>query len=201
MQKPAPVEYPVLDLIRDRWSPRAFADKLVPADVLRSLFEAARWSPSSSNEQPWVYFVATRDDQENFANLLSILVEANSLWAKDAPVLALALAELSFASSKSPNRNAQYDVGAASAYLTMEATSRGLQVHQMGGYNADKAREVLGIPEGWQPIAALTIGYPGDPTSLPDKLRERELLPRKRKPIREFVMAGVWGHTSPIVSM
>lgn len=200
MQKPAQAEHPVLDLIQDRWSPRAFADKLIPPTVLRSLFEAARWSPSSGNEQPWVYFLATRDDPENFAKLAGILVESNYIWASHAAALALAVASLTFARGNSPNRNGQYDVGAASAYLTIEATSRGLRVHQMAGYDADKARNVFGIPEGWQPIAAMAIGYPGDPASLPEKLRERELLPRKRKPIREFVMSGAWGHISPVIS-
>ena len=92
MQKPAPTDFPVHELIRERWSPRAFADKPVPQKVLRSIFEAARWAPSSSNEQPWAYIVATRDDKDNFEKMLSVLVEFNANWAKSAPVLAIAVA-------------------------------------------------------------------------------------------------------------
>lgn len=192
MHKRAPTDFPVHDFIAERWSPRAFSDKPVAPNVLQSLFEAARWAPSSSNEQPWGYIVATKDDAENFAKLVSVLVPSNVTWAQHAPVLALAVAELAFAKSGSPNRNAQYDVGAASAWLTVEATSRGLFVHQMGGYDHDKARQVFQIPADWDPIAAMAIGYPGDPDSLPQPLRDREVAPRTRKPISQFVMSGSW---------
>jgi len=196
MQKPAPSDFPVHELIRERWSPRAFADKPVPQDVLRSIFEAARWAPSSFNEQPWAYIVATKDDKENFEKMLSVLVDFNVQWAKSVPVLALAVAKLTFANNNAPNRNAQYDTGAATALLSVEATARVLAVHQMAGFDAEKARQVFGIPKGWEPIAALAIGYPGDPASLPAPLKDREMAPRTRKPIGEFVMAGQWGHTA-----
>jgi nitroreductase len=199
MHKRAPTDFPVHDLIAERWSPRAFSDKPIAPDVLQSLFEAARWAPSSSNEQPWAYIVATKDDAENFAKLVSVLVPFNVTWAQHAPVLALAVAELSFAKDGTPNRNAQYDVGAASAGLTVEATSRGLFVHQMAGYDHDKARQVFQIPAGWEPMAAIAIGYPGDPDSLPQPLRDREVAPRTRKPISEFVMSGSWGKKAPFV--
>jgi nitroreductase len=196
MQKPAPTDHPTHDLITHRWSPRAFASKPVPADVLRSIFEAARWAPSSNNEQPWAYLVATQDHPENFAKMVSVLVEFNANWAKNAPVLALAVSELAFAKNGTPNRNAQYDTGAASALLTVEATARGLFVHQMAGFDPAKARQVFSIPEGWEPIAALAIGYPGDPATLPQPYQDREAAPRTRKPLREFVMTGQWGHTA-----
>ena len=96
MQKPAPSDFPVHELIRERWSPRAFADKPVPQDVLRSIFEAARWAPSSNNEQPWAYIVATKDDRGYLEKMLSVLVEFNAHWAKHAPVLALAVAKMTF---------------------------------------------------------------------------------------------------------
>jgi nitroreductase len=200
MHKPAPSDFPVHQLIIDRWSPRAFSERPVPPDVLRSLFEAARWAPSSSNEQPWAYIVATREDHENFAKMLSVLVEFNAGWAKNAPVLALAVAELNFAKNNAPNRNAQYDTGAATALLSVEATARGLAVHQMAGFDPAKAREVFAIPAGWEAIAAIAIGYPGDPNSLPQPLKDRELAPRTRKPLSEFVMAGHWGHTASFVA-
>jgi len=199
MHKRAPTDFPVHDLIAERWSPRAFSDRSVAPDVLQSLFEAARWAPSSSNEQPWAYIVATKDDPENFAKLLSVLVPFNATWAQHAPVLALAVAKLSFEKNATPNRNAQYDVGAASAWLTVEATSRGLFVHQMAGYDHDKARQVFDIPAGWEPIAAMAIGYPGDPDSLPQPLRDREVAPRTRKPISMFVMSGGWGKKATFV--
>jgi nitroreductase len=197
MQKPAPSDFPVHELIRERWSPRAFADKSVPQNVLRSIFEAARWAPSSYNEQPWAYLVATRDDKDTFQKMLSVLVQFNADWAKGAPVLALAVSELTFANNNAPNRNAYYDTGAASAQLSVEATAHGLSVHQMAGFDPEKARQVFGIPVGWEAIAALAIGYPGDPASLPQQLKDREMAPRTRKPISEFVMSGHWEHTAP----
>jgi nitroreductase len=199
MSNPAPVEYPVQDVIRNRWSPRAFSEKSVPAEVLRSLFEAARWAPSSNNEQPWAFLVATKDDADNFEKSLGALVEFNANWAKKAPVLVIAVAALAFAKNKAPNRNAQYDVGAASLQLSLEATARGLVVHQMAGFDPETAREAYDVPEGWEPIAAMAIGYPGDASSLPEPYQSREKAPRTRKPIREFVMSGQWGHTAEFV--
>jgi nitroreductase len=199
MQKPAPTNFPVNNLIRERWSPRAFASKPVEPAVLASLFEAARWAPSSNNEQPWAYLLATKDYAENFAKTLSVLVEFNAAWAKDAPVLVIAVSRLNFQNGQ-PNRNAFYDTGAATALLSVEATARGLAVHQMAGFDHAKAKQVFEIPADCEPIAAIAIGYPGDPSALPEKLRDREVAPRTRKPLTEFVMSGRWGHTSPIVS-
>jgi nitroreductase len=198
MQKPAPTNFPVHDLIRDRWSPRAFSDKPVGREVLASLFEAARWAPSSNNEQPWAYLVATKDNAEDFAKTLSVLVEFNADWAKNAPVLLLAVSRLKFPNGN-PNRNAFYDTGAATMLLSIEATARGLAVHQMAGFDPAKAKQVFEIPADCEPIAAIAIGYPGDPNSLSQKLQDRENAPRTRKPLTEFVMSGRWGHTSPII--
>ena len=200
MHKPAATDVSLHELIRNRWSPRAFSEKAVAPEVLRSLFEAARWAPSSNNEQPWAYLVAAKDDAENFAKMLSVLVEFNANWAKHAPVLALSVAHLKAQRDGKPNRVAQHDVGSASAQLTFEANARGLQVHQMAGFDADKARQAFAIPPDWEPVAAMAIWYPGDPESLPEKLRERELAPRTRKPLGEFVMSGGWGHTAPFVA-
>ena len=199
MQKPASIDVPIHELIRERWSPRAFSDKSVPGEILRSLFEAARWAPSSNNEQPWAYLVATKEDAENFAKMVGVLVEFNADWAKHAPVLALSVAHLKTWDGK-PNRVALHDIGSASAQLTFEANSRGLFVHQMAGFHAEKAREAFGIRADWEPVAAMAIGYPGDPDSLSQKLRERELAPRARKPLKEFVMTRTWGRTAPFVS-
>ena len=200
MQKPAVTDVPVHELITNRWSPRAFAEKPVSAEVLRALFEAARWAPSSNNEQPWAYFVATKDDAENYAKMLGVLVEFNANWAKQAPVLALSVAHVKMQRDGKPNRVALHDVGSATSQLTLEANSRGLQVHQMAGFDAEKARQTFAIPLDWEPVAGIALGYPGDPESLPDKLRERELAPRTRKPLSEFVMTGGWGHTAPFIA-
>jgi nitroreductase len=199
MLKPADTSSPVHDLIRHRWSPRAFADTPVQPEVLRSLFEAARWAPSSNNEQPWAYIVATKDDAENYARMLGVLVQFNASWAGNAPVLALSVAHLKTQRDDKPNRVALHDVGSASAQLTMEASARGLQVHQMAGFDASKARQAFAIPPDWEPVAAMAIGYPGHPDSLPEKLRDRELAPRMRKPLEQFVMTGTWGHTAPFI--
>jgi nitroreductase len=199
MQKPAVTDVALHELIRNRWSPRAFSERPVPPEVLRSLFEAARWAPSSSNEQPWAYLVATKNDSENFAKMLGVLVEFNANWATHAPVLALSVAHLKTQREGKPNRVALHDVGSATAQLTFEANDRGLQVHQMAGFDAEKARHTFAVPLDWEPVAAMAIGYPGDPASLTEKLRERELAPRTRKPLSEFVMTGGWGHTAPFV--
>ena len=200
MKNPAPAEFPINDLIRDRWSPRAFGHQDVAPETLRSLFEAARWAPSSSNEQPWRFIVATKNDSENFTKALQPLVEFNVNWAKHAAVLGFAVCELAFAKNNVPNRNAQYDTGAAMALLCIEATAHGLFVHQMAGFDPDTAREVFSIPGGFEAIAAFAIGYPGDPASLPQPMRDRELAPRSRKPIRDFVMTGQWAQPSPFLS-
>jgi len=139
--------------------------------------------------------MATRDDKDNFEKLVGTLVEFNVTWARNAPVLAMAVSNLNF-DNGTPNRNAFYDTGAATALLSVQATELGLFVHQMAGFDPQKAKQVFAIPEAWEPIAAFAIGYPGDPTSLPEKLRERELAPRTRKPISDFVMTGQWGHTA-----
>ena len=200
MQKAAPTDVPVHELITNRWSPRAFAEKPVSSEVLRALFEAARWAPSSNNEQPWAYFVATKGDAENYAKMLGVLVEFNANWAKQAPVLALSVAHVKMQRDGKPNRVALHDVGSATSQLTLEANSRGLQVHQMAGFDAEKARQTFAIPLDWEPVAGIALGYPGDPESLPEKLRERELAPRTRKPLSEFVMTGGWGHTAPFIA-
>jgi len=200
MEKPAETQYPIHDLLRRRWSPRAFSDRRVDPAIMRSLLEAARWAPSSYNEQPWSFIVATKDDTAEFSRLLSCLVEGNIQWAQHAPVLMVSVARLSFEDDGKPNRHAFHDVGLAVANLIVQATALGLVVHQMAGIFPDKIRELYGIPEGYEAVAGIALGYPGDPQSLPEGLRKRELAPRERKPVTEFVFTGRWGQTSPLVS-
>src|SRR3954471_15180331 len=200
MTKRAATDHPVHDLIAERWSPYAFADRPVPRETLLSLFEAARWAASSYNEQPWSYLVATRDKPAEFAKLLSCLVEGNQAWAKAAPVLALGCTSLLFARTGKPTAAAVRDLGIASATLTVEATARGLYVHQMIGIEPDRARAEYHIPDGVQPVTGLAIGYAADPSTLPENLRPRDLAPRTRKPLAEFVFGGDWGTASGVVS-
>jgi nitroreductase len=195
----ATVDHPVHDLIAERWSPYAFADRPVPKADLLSLFEAARWAPSSYNEQPWSYLLATREDAEEFGRLLSCLVPGNQAWAKAAPVLALGCTSLQFVRDGRPNAAAVHDLGLASANLVLEATARGLAVHQMIGILPDRAREVYQIPVGVQPLTGLAIGYAGDPAAVPENLRARDAARRPRKPLASFVFGGRWGTPSPAI--
>jgi nitroreductase len=190
--KHAKPDHAINELIAWRWSPYGFSDRPVSDDDLRSLFEAARWAPSSYNEQPWRYIVATKADATEYARLLSCLIDPNQGWAKNAPVLALGCTHLTFTKSGKPNGVAVHDLGLASGSLTIEATARGLFVHQMAGIHPDKARELYHIPEGVQPLTGLAIGYAADPATLPDPIRERDTSPRSRRLLSEFVFAGDW---------
>src|SRR4051812_25765176 len=179
--KDARPDHPIHELLAKRWSPYAFADRPVPVDDLRSLFEAARWAASSYNEQPWAYIVATKSDPGAFERLHSCLVEGNQRWAAAAPVLALGCTRLLFNRDGKPNAAAVHDLGLASASLTLEATARGLVVHQMIGILPDKARELYRIPDDVQPVTGLAIGYAADPNTLPENYRQRDLAIRGRK--------------------
>lgn len=198
-QKQVQPDYPVHELITKRWSPYSFDDRPVSDDDLRALFEAARWAASSYNEQPWSYIVATKAASNEFERLLSCLLEANQAWAKAAPVLAIGCTNLYFKLNGKPNAAAVHDLGLASATLTFEATARGLFVHQMIGIFPDKVRELYQVPEGVQPLTGLAIGYVGEPDLLPEKYRERDLAPRPRKPLAEFVFGAPWGSALPLV--
>jgi nitroreductase len=199
MEKPADTRYPIHDLLRRRWSPRAFDERPVETEKLQSLFEAARWAPSSNNEQPWRFVVATKDNQMAYDRLLACLVEGNRKWAFRAPVLILSVASLNFEDDAKPNRHAFHDTGMAVENLVLQATALGLIVHQMAGFDVEKSRTDLKIPSGYEPVAMIAVGYPGDSAVLPDYLRERELKPRDRQPTGDFVFSEQWGQTSPLV--
>lgn len=190
LRKPADSKAPIHDLIRERWSPRAFADRSVEPEKLASVFEAARWAASASNRQPWHFLFATREDPEAHARFVLLLWELNVRWAQYAPVLILVVAKHNEAPGR--ERASLYDVGMAAGNLVTQAVALGLTSHQMGGFDANKAVETLHIPAGYEPLAMIALGYPGDPDALPDDLRAREIAPRTRKPIREFVFAGQW---------
>lgn len=197
-EKKASTDHPIHQLLAERWSPYSFDERPVPQADLGSLFEAARWAASSYNEQPWSYLVATKENPEEFARLLSCLVEGNQVWAKAAPVLALGVVSRKFARNQQDNRAAVHDLGLAAGNLLVEATARGLSVHQMIGISPEKAREVFQIPQPWEAWTALAIGYKGDPSKLPAELKERELARKPRKPLNQFVFTGKWGQPSAL---
>lgn len=199
MKKPAPAGHPIHELIRERWSPRAFLPKPVEPAKLLSVLEAARWAPSSYNGQPWSFLVARAEEPEEFAKLLGCLVEANQAWAKAAPVLMISVAKKTFDHNGKPNRCAVHDVGLASENLTLEAVAQGLFTHGMAGIEVDKIREVYGLPEDCEAMAGWALGYPGDPDMLEGALKERELAPRKRKELSEFVFGGKWGEPAKVL--
>jgi nitroreductase len=192
MEKRALTQYPIHDFIAQRWSPRAFLDKPVEPEKVGSLLEAARWAPSSYNGQPWRFIVATKDDPLEYERLLACLVEFNQRWAKQAPVLVLSVAKKHFERNDKPNAHARHDVGLASMNLVVQAAALGLHTHGMAGFDADKARATYQIPLEFEPVAAWAIGYRGDPATLPEALREKEVEARKRKPLAEIVFSGKW---------
>lgn len=190
---------PLNDLLNNRWSPRAFSGKPIEALKIVSIFEAARWSPSSANEQPWHFIVATREDSRVYDAIVESLTEGNRRWAQSAPLLILAVAQSSYSKTGKPYRHSWYDLGQSVAHMTFQASALGLAVHQMGGFDAEKARELLAIPDASEPVIAIAVGYPELPDALPEDLRRREEAPRTRKPLEELVFTEEWGKPSHYV--
>ncbi|MBN9388948.1 MAG: nitroreductase family protein [Chloroflexi bacterium] len=190
MEKLAETKYDIHELLKGRWSPRAFSTRSVEPEKLFSLFEAARWSPSGGNSQPWS-FVVTTSDQPEHEKLVEALAGFNKVWAKNVPVLILAVAR------PNPERPgseayAYYDLGQSVAHMSIQAEAVGLQVHQMGGFDRDQVRELFEIPESFKPLTVIAIGYSGRVEDLPEPLQEREVQTRTRKPLSEFVFGGHW---------
>jgi nitroreductase len=180
------------ELLARRWSPRAFSPRPVEPEKLAQLFEAARWTPSSYNAQPWAFIVATREDAEGYNRLLSTLVDVNRQWAQQAPVLILAVAKLDYDHAARANRHALYDLGQAVANLTVQATALDLHIHQMGGFDPRSARELFAIPAGYEPVAVLALGYQDAPPADPGA--------RTRKALTDFVFSGSWGRAATVVA-
>ncbi len=193
MSRDASPAHPIHPLIAQRWSPYVFAERSIPPADLASIFEAARWAASSFNEQPWRYIVASRDNCEGFEQILGCLLAGNRVWAQAASALALGCAKTTFSRNGRPNRVALHDLGLASASLTLEATSRGIQVHQMAGILPDAARETFAVPAGFEVVTALALGYAGELGSGAPELRARDAGARTRRPLRDFVFAAMWG--------
>lgn len=190
---PAETSVPILPLLADRWSSRAFSDEPVSREVLLSLFEAARWSASCFNEQSWRFIVATRDTPEAHAQLASCFSDKNQRWCKPAWILMVAIAVETFEVDGSPNRLAQYDVGQAVQNMTVQATAHGLNVRQAAGIDLQKIRELYAVPDGATVLCTIAIGYPGDSDSLVPPLNEREYHPRTRKPLSDIFFGDTYG--------
>lgn len=187
--KRAPATASVMPEILHRWSPRSFSDRPVSASDLRTVFEAARWAASSSNEQPWRFLVG-RKGSDTYEKILSTLVERNQQWARSAPVLILDATRTKFVRNGSDNPVALYDLGAAAATLCYQATALGLHTHQMAGFDRDAARRVFDLPPEFIWGAAMALGYLGEPSALTvPQMLEQEVAPRSRKPLSEIVFS------------
>lgn len=195
IEKKAKTQVPIHDLIASRWSGRAFdADRMLDREQILALLEAARWAPSCFGDQPWRYVIC--DKQTNkpaWDTALSCLSEGNQGWAQNAPLLMLAIADSQFVSRDRDNRWGQYDTGAASENLCLQATSMGLMVHQMGGFDKDKAAEVFNVPERCEPMAMMAVGYQLPLEKISEEQKERELAERARWPLSENFFDGSWG--------
>lgn len=199
MKKPATTQVPIDDTIANRWSGRAYdANKPVSEKEIIALVEAARWAPSCYGDQPWRFIVWNKTtDQASWQKAFDCLAPGNQGWVKDAPVLLLASADSIFNHNGTPNRWGQYDTGAASENLCLQAASMGLMAHQMGGFDVDKTRAAFNIPEQFALMAMISVGYPADIASVEGEALERETAPRKRRPLGELFFKGGWGQ--PIV--
>ena len=186
------LDYTIHPLIASRWSPRAYDERVVEPEKLQRIFEAARWTASSSNLQPWFFLVGFKEDTV-YQKIADTLAEFNQLWALHAPVLVLAIAKTTNSRGEINNAHA-YDVGQAVASLSLQAMSEGVYTHQMGGFDAEDVAISLEIPEEYKVLVVFTLGYLGDVEQLHPNLKKLELSPRTRRSVSETVFTGSFGH-------
>ena len=198
MDRRATTSVPIHDLVAQRWSPVGFDRSTLGDEDLAALFEAARWAPSSYNEQPWRFLVARREDADAFTDMLGCLVDVNRAWARDASALILTAALTVFDRNGKPNGKALHDLGLAVGNMSAEATARGLALHQMGGIVPERARALYGIPDDVEVVTAVAVGRAADPANLSDDLRSRDRAARVRRPLAELVFAGAWGSSADV---
>lgn len=184
-------DFPIEPLFVRRWSPRSMSGEPLSEEEMFTLFEAARWAPSTYNEQEWRFLYARRDTP-SWPLFFDLLVEGNRAWCKDSALLAVVLAHKVFQKNGKPNPVHLFDCGAAFQNLALQGTAMGLVVHGMQGFDFDKARTVLAVPDDYAVAAMFAVGHPGDPDKLPEALRQREV-PSGRRPIRELMHEGVFG--------
>jgi len=197
MNKEAKTNQNILPLLKQRWSPRAFSEKPVTDKQLQRLFEAARWAPSASNEQPWAFIVGKKGDS-TYDKIFSSLVEFNQLWCQFAPILILSFARKNTHKSDSENLYRQYDVGQAVAHLSIQAQEEGLCIHQMAGLDLKKTEELFNVPDEYEAVTAIAIGFIGAPEILHPNLKKLEYLERERAGAKSFVFTGEFGKPSEI---
>lgn len=192
--KPAITSYPLHPLIKARWSPRAFTDAPIPTEHVGSLLEAARWSASCYNDQPWRFFVGHKTESpDTYQKIFDTLVEFNQQWGEPCPLLVLGVANLHFTHNGKPNAHAEYDLGQATTTMILQAQAMGYHAHSMAGFNADAAYEAFGIPRGFaKPVAVTAFGVAGLPKLLDKNMQQGETAPRERKPIQQFAFEGHW---------
>ncbi|GJM05601.1 MAG: oxidoreductase [marine bacterium B5-7] len=183
------------ELIAARWSGRAYdPEKIVSRKAIIALIEAARWAPSCFGDQPWRFIVFDKaTNKAVWEKAWGCLAEGNQSWAKDAPLLLLACADSVLSQNGKPNRWGQYDTGAASENLCLQATALGLMVHQMGGFDADKTITEFVIPEQFTPMAMMAVGYQLPESKIPEDIKEREYNARARNTLDENFFEGHWG--------
>jgi nitroreductase len=189
--RPAPTDIDIHPLISHRWSPRAIAGTPVEPEKLERVLEAARWAPSSFNEQPWRFLVATSEDAEWLQRLQGYLSPGNA-WALEAPVLIASAYRTAFSHNEKANRSALRDLGAAEENMFLQAYAAGLVMHQMGGFDAPRLKKEL-LREGFEPGTMAVIGYPGEVNRLPEKYLKGETAPRRRKALSEIAFGAKWG--------
>jgi nitroreductase len=176
----------VLDLIKNRWSPYSFSSKPIEGDKLKAIFEAAGHAPSSMNEQPWLFILTTRDEPENFDNVIDLLDDGNKVWAKNAYALIISLARMKHIFGERPNKYAFHDTGMAVSNMLFQAASMNIYVHQMGGFSAERAKNYLKLDDSIEPVAIMALGYQGDGTGLSEELYNRDKNRRPRKNVSEY---------------
>ena len=194
-KKTADTSVPIHELLANRWSGRCYdPGKPVDKTTLQALLEAARWAPSCYGDEPWRYLVFSKKAQpEAWENAFSCLAEGNQGWAKDAPVLVLGVANTVLSKNNQENRWGEYDTGAATMSLTLQATAMGLMIHQMGGYDPVKARDLFNIPKQFTLMSMFSVGYQLAEKDIPEDMKEREYAPRARSALSEICFAGDWG--------
>jgi nitroreductase len=174
--------------IKNRWSPKAFSDKPVTDEMIKMLFEAARRAPSSRNEQPWNYFFVRRENQNVFDTIVDILTGNNPDWAKEAQVLIISVLKKNLDYKNRPNGKALHDIGAANISIAIQAAEMGLQVHQMGGFDKEKASQYLKLDnENFEPVTVIAVGFPDEERLQTDDLIQRKNQAETRKELKEFI--------------
>jgi nitroreductase len=177
----------LINLIHNRFSPRAFSDQTVSQEQLELIFEAVRWAPSARNEQPWHYIYLFNDDSEKYHQILGLLSDWNQKWAQSAPVLVAGISELNYKHNNLPNEYAWYDLGQSVAYMTLQASEMGLHIHQMGGFDRIKAKKLFQLSDNSQVVVMMAIGYKGSLDRIPEAYHEAELTKNGRKSLVEMV--------------